>query len=199
MSPFYANTDSRPSPPSDVPPHQSAHPMDTHITWMIRCLLRGSGRYYVHWSTVWRVTRPDVVAAGFNMKALSKGEYEPQPGFNGLHITPLELISIIINAVLDLAWANTVTARAGDHIFRICADNTSALSWTRNMARDTNSIVRCLVRFIVTILVASGIPCILQGKHIPGEENVGANRLSRSTLAPSQEYVLAACPAVKLW
>jgi hypothetical protein len=44
-----------------------------------------------------------MVAVGFLMKALNIGEYEPHPGFDGLHINPLELIGVIINVVLALA------------------------------------------------------------------------------------------------
>jgi hypothetical protein len=110
-----------------------------------------------------------MVAAGFLVNVLNIGEYEPRPGCDGIHINPLEFIGVIINVVLALAWETTVTAPAGGHIFRIWADNTSALSWLKNMSRDTNPIVRCLVHFPVAVLITSGIPCILQGEHIQGE------------------------------
>jgi hypothetical protein len=52
----------------------------------------------------------------------------------------------------------------------------------------------------MAIPVASGIPYFIQGKHIPGEEDVGGgDRLSRPALVPSWESVIVACPEVKLW
>jgi hypothetical protein len=139
-----------------------------------------------------------MIVAGFQMKALNIEEYEPRPGCNGLHINPLELVGVIINVVLALAWATTVTAPTGGHVFRIWADNTSALSWLENTSRDTNPIVLCRVRFLMAILVVSGIPCILQGEHIPGAQNMGADPLSRPTLLPIWASVIVACPMVKL-
>jgi hypothetical protein len=41
-------------------------------------------------------------------------------------------------------------------------------------------------------------PCILQGEYIPGEKNVGADRLSLPTLAPTWASVIVDCPEVKL-
>jgi hypothetical protein len=139
-----------------------------------------------------------MVAAGFLMKAPNIGEYEPHPGCDGLHINPLELIGVIINVVLALAWETTATAPAGGHIFRIWANNTSALSWIKNTSRDTNPIIHCLICFLMAILIKPGIPCILQGEHIPDEKNVGAGRLSHPTLAPMWVSILADCPEVKL-
>jgi hypothetical protein len=46
----------------------------------------GLGGYYVHWNATWRVTRPEMVAVGFNTKPLSKGEYEPRPCYDGLQL-----------------------------------------------------------------------------------------------------------------
>jgi hypothetical protein len=109
-----------------------------------------------------------MVATGFQMKALNMGEYNQHPGCDRLHINPLELIGIITNVALALAWATTVTAPTGGHIFRIWADNTSALFWLKNKSRDINPIVSCLIYFIMAILVTSGIPCTLQGEHTQG-------------------------------
>jgi hypothetical protein len=80
----------------------------------------------------------------------------------------------------------------------IWADNTSALSWMKNASNDTNPIILCLIRFLMAILIASGTPCILQGEHIPGEHNMGADRLSRPTLAPTWASIMMECPTVKL-
>jgi hypothetical protein len=80
--------------------------------WYDTCY-EGLGGYYVQWNAVWRITRPDTVTLGFNTKALSKGEYEPIPGCDGLHIHPLELIGVTVNVVLDVEWATTVSSRQG--------------------------------------------------------------------------------------
>jgi hypothetical protein len=172
----------------------------THTSegWSDACY-EGLGKYSVQWNTTWRITRPEMAAARFLTKALNVGECEPHPGCNGLHINPLELIGVIINVVLALTWATTVPAPVGGHVFRIWADNKSTLSWLKNTLRDTNPIVRCLVRFLMAILVASGIPCILQDEHIPGENNVGADWLSHPTLAPTWAFVIGACSKVKLF
>jgi hypothetical protein len=98
--------------------------------------------------------------------AITSGEYKPRPGCDGLHLNPLELIVAVINIVLALAWAAIVIAPAGGHVFKIWAENTSALSCMKNTARNTNPITRCLVRFLMAILVASRITCILQGQQI---------------------------------
>jgi hypothetical protein len=139
-----------------------------------------------------------MVAVGFHMKALTSGEYEPRLGCAGLHINPLELLGIIINVVLALDWATAVIASAGGHVFKIWTENTSTLYWMKNTAHDTNPIIPCLIRFVMAILVASGIPCIIQGQHIPGKYNMGDDRLSRQTLAPCWESVMAECPTVML-
>jgi hypothetical protein len=73
------------------------------------------------------------------------------------------------------------------HSFKIWAENTSALSWMKN-----------LIRFLMAILITYATPCILQGEHIPGEQNVGADRLSCPTLAPTWASVMAECPTAKL-
>jgi hypothetical protein len=139
--------------------------------WSDACY-EGLAGYSVQWNAAWRVIRPEMVATGFQMKALNIGEYEPRPGCDGIHINPIELIGIIISVVLALTWATTATVAAphGGHVFRIWADNTSALSWMKNTSRDTNPIVLCLIRFLMAILIASGNPCILQGEHITGEQ-----------------------------
>jgi hypothetical protein len=139
-----------------------------------------------------------MVATGFNMKALSKGEYKSFPGCNSLHVNHLELTGFIINIMPTLAWASTGTAPVGGYVFNICANNTPALSWMKNMVHDTNPTVYFLVRFLMEILVTSGVPCILQSEHIPGEENVGAEHLPRPTMAPAWASITMACPAVKL-
>jgi hypothetical protein len=134
----------------------------------------------------------------FPHKALANGEYEPRQRCYGLHTKPLYIIGINISVFLALAWATNVIFPAGGHVFKIRAENTSALSWMKNMARNNNPIVRCLVRFLVAILLSSVIPCIPKGRHIPGEENVGANHISRPTLAPLWESGMEECPTVKL-
>jgi hypothetical protein len=99
----------------------------------------------------------------------------------------------------DIGLGNNSVRTYRGHIFRIWADNTSALSWLKNTSCDTNPIFCCLVRFLMATLVASGIPCIIQGEHIPGEKNVGADRLFHPTLSPTWASIIADCPQVNLW
>jgi hypothetical protein len=54
-----------------------------------------------------------MVTAIFNVKALSKGEYEPCPGCDGFRVNHLELIGIITNVVLSLVWDTTITFPEG--------------------------------------------------------------------------------------
>jgi hypothetical protein len=94
---------------------------------------------------------------------------------------PLELIGFIINAILDLDWATTMIATARGHLFKVWVQNTSALSWTKKMARDTNPIVRCLIRLL------KGHPhCILNPLHHPGVTHTGGRKCgSYSPLTPN--------------
>ena len=67
------------------------------------------------------------------------------------------------------------------------ADNTSALSWLRYASRTRRPHVRRLARFFLSML-AHPFPALtlrVQGKHLPGLENVGADFLSRFEKAPS--------------
>jgi hypothetical protein len=82
-----------------------------------------------------------MVAVGFNMKTMSKCEYKSRHGCGGLHINSLELIGIVINTVLALAWATMVTAQAGSHVFKIWAENTSLMPWMKNNAHGINPII----------------------------------------------------------
>jgi hypothetical protein len=88
-----------------------------------------------------------MVVAGFNMKELSKGEYEPHMGCDGIHINPLELIGIIINIALAMPWVATSAAPEGGRVFEIGDGNTSTIYLMNNTVRDTNPIFRCLVVF----------------------------------------------------
>jgi hypothetical protein len=87
----------------------------------------------------------------------------------------------------------SITCPMSGHIFNIWTNITSSLSWMKNMAHDTNPIVRCLVHILVVIIVASGVPCI------PGKINSGADCLLRPTLVPSWTSIIVGCPKVELY
>ena len=75
-------------------------------------------------------------------------------------------------------------------IMNVLADNTSALSWMHHAARTKRPAVRNLARFLQALLTHCPLPNRLQGKHLPGKENIIADLLSRSFLAPSRGSVI---------
>jgi hypothetical protein len=52
-----------------------------------------------------------------------------------LHINILEFVRIVINIWLVIGLLRDEGARTGGHVISVLADNTSALSWLRHVAR----------------------------------------------------------------
>jgi len=127
----------------------------------------------------WRLFRSDLVAAGFDMKALAADTSEPDGTSDGLHINVLEFIALIINLWFTLAIIRRMGPRLGGYIISLLADNTSALSWLRYAARSHRPLVRELSRFAMGLTLASPLSFKLSGRHIKGTLNVGADVLSR--------------------
>ena len=75
-------------------------------------------------------------------------------------------------------------------IMNVLANNTSALSWMQHAARTKRPAVRNLARFLQALLTHCPLPIRLQGKHLPGKENIIADLLSRFLLAPSWGSVI---------
>jgi hypothetical protein len=81
----------------------------------------------------------------------------------------------------------------GGHIFAVFADNTSALSWLRYASRSHRPNVRQLARFVSALLFASGFQGKVQGKHLAGVANRGADALSRCRQYPTRACATRRC------
>jgi hypothetical protein len=95
----------------------------------------GLGGWSPTFAFMWRLTRADLVAARFDMRAIDlTGEdiflYARNRPDNerGLHINVLELLAIVINTWMFLYYFRRSAAPPGGWIVQILADNTSALS-----------------------------------------------------------------------
>ena len=75
-------------------------------------------------------------------------------------------------------------------IMNVLANNTSALSWMQHAARTKRTAVRNLARFLQALLTHCPLPIHLQGKHLPGKEDIKADLLLRFLLAPSWGSVI---------
>jgi hypothetical protein len=153
---------------------------------------------------MWRLSDTDLARCGFEVKALRDGATEPLATADGLHINVLEFLALIINTWLALSLLGRLPARLGGEILAVLADNTSALSWMRHASRSHSPPVRRLARCLSALLLASPLQVAASGAHIPGRENVAADRLSRVNEYPSWASVtnnlshLATLPAYRL-
>jgi hypothetical protein len=153
----------------------------------------GLGGWSSEYSFKWRLNREDLIAAEFDMKALESDQVEPEADASGTHINVLEFVAIIINLWLIIVLSRQRTDPAGGHIFAVFADNTSALSWLRYASRSHRSNVRRLARFTSALLFASGFQGKVQGRHLAGKLNRGADALSRCLTYPTWASVMAQC------
>ena len=159
----------------------------------------GLGGWSKELDHMWRLSIEDLWACGFPKFDRHNPQYgEPDidvPDKNGklCHINILEFIAMIIElwiCVRQLFEDHSLID--GGHILLAWADNTSALSWLRYASRTRRPPVRRLARFLLAFL-AHPFPALnlrVQGKHLAGELNKGADRLSRFELAPSWESVI---------
>lgn len=141
----------------------------------------------------WRLSRSDLVHAGFQMKRLNSFSREPDADAEGIHINVLEFVAIIINLWMMIVLSRRRPVQVGGNIFAVFADNTSALSWLRYASRSHRANVRRLARFTSALLFASGFQGKVQGKHLAGRLNRGADALSRCRLFPTWASVTAQC------
>jgi hypothetical protein len=143
--------------------------------------------------------------SGWDNPQYCEAELDP----NGVHINLLEFIAIFIELWVTIRQlhinhtANNALPSehipAGGHRIMAVADNTSALSWLRYAARTKRPPVRRLARFLVAFLshpfAATNLR--VQGRHIPGPMNTGADLLSRFELAASWDSVTQQCPPLR--
>jgi hypothetical protein len=127
------------------------------------------------------------------MKQLQRNSREPAIDAPGTHINVLEFVAIIINLWLIIVSSHRHPAPIGGHIFAVFADNTSALSWLRYASRSHRPNVCRLARFTSALLFASGFQGKVQGQHLAGRLNRGADALSRCQLYPTWASATAQC------
>jgi hypothetical protein len=131
------------------------------------------------------------------MKLIDKYVQEPLDATTeGLHINPLEFLAVIINMWLVLKLIVQLPPLTTGYIIDLLSGNTSALSWMRLTAQTRDPHLQPLARFASTLLViASRHLTRVQLKHIPGDDNIEANFLSRTKYGqiPSWERVILQC------
>lgn len=140
---------------------------------------------------MWRLSDSDLARCAFAVKELRDGASEPLGTADGLHINVLEFLAIIINSFVALALLRTRPATVGGEILAVLADNTSALSWMKHAGRSHSPPVRRLARCLSALFLASPIQAAVTGSHIPGKENIAADRLSRVNEYPSWASVIS--------
>ena len=151
----------------------------------------GAWSPHEHFNFMFRLTREDLVKAGFDMKAIDDGTEEPDIDEEGLHINVLEFICMIVELWFVLRLIQIQGPRVGGYIVSIIGDNTSALSWLRYASRSHRPIVRELSRFAMGLTLACPLSLKLTGKHLSGILNKGADALSRPEKFPTWASAIA--------
>ena len=128
-----------------------------------------------------------------SMKQLQTGDSEPDIDAEGHHINILEFVAIIVNIWMIIVLSRYRSPPVGGHIFAVFADNTSALSWLRYASRSHCPNVRQLARFVSALLFASSFQGKVQGKHLAGVANRGADALSRCRKYPTWACATRRC------
>lgn len=157
---------------------------------------------------MWRITIEDFERCGLprNVGWNNIGNYkEDAIDSKRVHINLLEFFAIFIELwicirQLYLAFTTGIalfgeSIPAGGHRLLALADNTSALSWLRYATRTRRPPVRRLARFLTAFLCHPFAAEYLrvQGRHLPGLENEGADHLSRFEKSPTWESAMANC------
>jgi hypothetical protein len=165
---------------------------------------------------MWRITVAELVEAGLtpDMGWNNPQFHEPEIDPRAVHINILELFAIFIELWICLrvvAWVasnpgpgendNQPAARVppGGHSLLVRADNTSALSWLHYATRTKRAPVRRLARLLTFFLSHPNIVNLLrvQGLHLAGDANVGADNLSRFELSGSWAAIMDNCPNLR--
>lgn len=180
-------------------------PRDPTITFWTDASLNGMGGWCAadQLNHKWRLSLEDFHQCGLpagpgrwtNPQNYGSDVYPDNP-----HINILEFIALIIEiwicarqihrATTDPSSSDTfANAPPGGHRLGALADNTSALSWLRYASRTKRIPVRNLARLLMAFLSHPFITALLcvQGRHLAGRDNIGADLLSRFENAPSWE------------
>ena len=139
----------------------------------------GSFSLHEHFNFRWRLTRQDLIDAGFDMKSIDEDTSEPDGTSDGLHINVLEFVAMIIELWFVIILIQRHGPYPGGYIVQLLGDNTTALSWLRYAARSHRPIVRDLSRFAMALTLSCPLSLKLSGKHLKGKLNIGADALSR--------------------
>eukprot|EP00980_Cylindrotheca_fusiformis_P014329 scaffold3825_cov131-Cylindrotheca_fusiformis.AAC.2 len=148
----------------------------------------GLGGWSPDFLFLWRITRSDLVAHGFDMKAISNDSGEPSSATAaGLHINPLEFVAAIINLWVALKIIQQRGPIPGGYVLGLLSDNTTALSWMSFTSRTPDPLLQGLARLGSALLVrATALLTKVLPSHIAGQLNVEADILSRPwTNSPS--------------
>ena len=149
----------------------------------------GIGGWSPTFQFMWRITRAELVAVGFNMKAIgADSEAARIASTDGsLHINVLEFVGIIINIWFTIIYTRRDPTKPGGHVVSVTADNTSALSWFRHASRSHRPTVRNLAFLCQCLIIFSQTSDFtnFEGSHIPGTKNCEADALSRPELFPT--------------
>ena len=154
---------------------------------------------------MWRLRTTEFTAfgasqtTGHNNPQYQEVDLDPQ----GHHINILEFVAIIIQLWIGIRQifrqamdSTSVIALIppGGHRILCLADNSSAVSWLRYASRTKRPNVRRLARllqgFLAHPLCAEFLQ--VQGKHLPGIDNIGADILSRFKKWKSWDSVMEA-------
>eukprot|EP00980_Cylindrotheca_fusiformis_P018620 scaffold6176_cov173-Cylindrotheca_fusiformis.AAC.4 len=141
----------------------------------------GLGGWSPDFLFLWRLTRSDLVAHGFDMKAISTVSGEPSsPTAVGLHINPLEFVAAIINLWVALKIIQQRGPIPGGYVLGLLSDNTTALSWMSFTSRTPDPLLQGLARLGSALLVrATALLTKVLPSHIAGQLNIEADALSR--------------------
>jgi hypothetical protein len=154
---------------------------------------KGLGGWSPDFLFKWRLSKTDLIRMGFDLSPSDPCTLDLDNDENCLHINILEFVAIIINLWLVIVVSRRRTEPEGGHIFAIFADNTSALSWLHYASRSHRPAVCCLAQFTSALLFASGFQGKVQGCHLAGKLNRGADALSRCQQFPTWASAMAQC------
>ena len=170
-------------------------PRDPTIITYTDASSNGMGGWSAKLDHMWRLTYKNLTTCGLSSPSHSfanKQYHEPAIEEEPVHINILEFLAIIIELWICTRQLQSTIPVAGGHIIQALADNTSALSWLRYATRTKRPVVGHLARFLVGLLSHPFPSSTLrvQGRHLAGTTNTGADLLSRFELAPSWESAM---------
>ena len=149
---------------------------------------------------MWRFTVQDMIRCGLTQLGGFNNKQYAEPDIDPLlyHINVLEFLAIFVELWISFRIifpdASTVTALPdGGHVILVKADNTTAVSWLSYATRTKRANVRRIARFLQDF-ISHPLPSEhvrVQGEHIPGVTNVGADILSRFEISPSWDSVMS--------